>query len=118
MDLRPGQRLPRRRCAAASRQGPCWRPPGGAATSSPSAYWLSSSYFPQVLTRDDAGNLAIWRNSSGGGVSAGSKIGGGWSNLNLTMVDFDGDGNQDILAQDAAGTMREYRSNGVGLLYR
>jgi len=77
-------------------------------------YWLSSSYFPQVLTRDDAGNLAIWRNSSGGVVSAGSKIGGGWSNLNLTMVDFDGDGNQDILAQDSAGTMREYRSNGSG----
>ena len=77
-------------------------------------YWLSSSYFPQVLTRDDAGNLAIWRNSSGGGVSAGSKISGGWSNLNLTMVDFDGDGNQDILAQDPAGTMRQYRSNGAG----
>lgn len=77
-------------------------------------YWLSNSYFPQVLTRDDAGNLAIWRNSSGGGVGAGSRISGGWSNLNLTMVDFDGDGNQDILAQDSAGTMRQYRSNGTG----
>ena len=77
-------------------------------------YWLSNSYFPQVLTRDNAGNLAIWRNSSGGGVGVGSKISGGWSNLNLTMVDFDGDGNQDILAQDSAGTMRQYRSNGAG----
>ncbi|WP_091559207.1 GH25 family lysozyme [Arthrobacter sp. ok362] len=77
-------------------------------------YWLSSSYFPQVLTRDDAGNLTFWRNSSGGGLGTASKIGTGWTKLNLTMVDFDGDGTQDILAQDSAGTMRQYPSNGAG----
>ncbi|MFF2029495.1 GH25 family lysozyme [Arthrobacter sp. NPDC058192] len=77
-------------------------------------YWLSNSHFPQVLTRDDAGTLTFWRNSSGGGLGTASKIGTGWAKLNLTMVDFDGDGNQDILAQDAAGIMRQYRSNGSG----
>jgi hypothetical protein len=30
------------------------------------------------------------------------------------MIDFDGDGNQDILAQDPSGTLRLYRSNGAG----
>ena len=77
-------------------------------------YWLSGSYYPQILTRDDGGNLSFWRNGSGGGLAAPSAIGVGWSNLNLTMVDFDGDGKEDILAQDAAGALRQYRSNGAG----
>jgi GH25 family lysozyme M1 (1,4-beta-N-acetylmuramidase) len=77
-------------------------------------YWLSGSPYPQILTRDDGGNLSFWRNSSGGGLGTASIIGVGWSNLNLTMIDFDGDGNEDILAQDPAGTLRQYRSNGAG----
>lgn len=77
-------------------------------------YWLSGSYYPQILTRDDAGNLSFWRNSSGGGLSTATRIGMGWGDLNLTMIDFDGDGNEDILAQDPGGTLRQYRSDGSG----
>lgn len=77
-------------------------------------YWLSSSRFPQIITRDDAGGLRLWRNTAGSGLSTGTTIGQGWSGLNLTMIDFDGDGHQDILAQDVAGAMRLYRSDGGG----
>ncbi|MDP9692716.1 UNVERIFIED_ORG: GH25 family lysozyme M1 (1,4-beta-N-acetylmuramidase) [Arthrobacter globiformis] len=77
-------------------------------------YWLNSSYYPHIITRDDAGMLRLWRNTSGSSVSAGTTLGQGWSGLNLTMIDFDGDGNQDILAQDLSGALRLYRSNGAG----
>lgn len=77
-------------------------------------YWLSSSYFPQIITRDDSGALLLWRNASGSGVSTGTAIGNGWTGLNLTMIDFDGDGHQDILAQDTAGALRLFRSGGTG----
>ena len=30
-------------------------------------YWLSGSYFPQIITRDDSGALRLWRNTSGAG---------------------------------------------------
>ncbi|WP_445153918.1 GH25 family lysozyme [Arthrobacter sp. Hor0625] len=94
--------------------GPVLAPSGWAGYQLTIGYWLSSSYFPQILSRDDAGNLNFWRNSSGGAVGAASRIGVGWSNLNLTMVDFDGDGREDLIAQDAAGKLRQYRSNGAG----
>lgn len=77
-------------------------------------YWLNSSYYPQIITRDDSGGLRLWRNSSGAGLTAGTSIGQGWAGLNLTMIDFDGDGNQDVLAQDSAGVLRLYRSGGSG----
>ncbi|WP_185982229.1 GH25 family lysozyme [Arthrobacter sp. KBS0703] len=77
-------------------------------------YWLGSSFFPQIITRDDAGALRLWRNASGSGVSTGTAIGNGWAGLNLTMIDFDGDGNQDILGQDTTGALRLYRSGGAG----
>ncbi|MCQ9163012.1 GH25 family lysozyme [Arthrobacter sp. STN4] len=77
-------------------------------------YWLNSAPYPQILTRSDSGVLTLWKNPSGGGIDAGTQIGQGWNSLNLTMVDFDGDGNQDLLAQDTTGTVRLYRSNGAG----
>lgn len=76
-------------------------------------YWLKNSNYPQILSRSDSGQLKLWK-SAGGGIDAGTVIGAGWGSLNLTMVDFDGDGNPDILAQDSAGSVRLYRSNGTG----
>jgi GH25 family lysozyme M1 (1,4-beta-N-acetylmuramidase) len=77
-------------------------------------YWFNSSYYPQIISRDDAGVLQLWNNTSGAGVSGGTAIAQGWGGLNLTMIDFDGDGNQDILAQNPAGAMLLYRTNGSG----
>jgi GH25 family lysozyme M1 (1,4-beta-N-acetylmuramidase) len=78
-------------------------------------YWFNSSYYPQIISREDSGILRLWNNTSGGVVSGGTAIAQGWGGLNLTMIDFDGDGNQDILAQNPAGAMLLYRTNGSGV---
>lgn len=80
-------------------------------------YWLNGSRYPHILTRSSTGELKLWRNNSGGALAAGTQIGQGWGALNLTMLDFDGDGNQDVLAQDTAGNLRLYRSNGAGAFF-
>ncbi|MGO4384595.1 cell wall-binding repeat-containing protein [Specibacter sp. RAF43] len=80
-------------------------------------YWLNSSKYPQILARDTNGVLTLWSNPSGAGLGAPKQIGQGWGSLNLTMLDFDGDGRQDILAQDSSGAVRLYRSNGGGAFY-
>jgi GH25 family lysozyme M1 (1,4-beta-N-acetylmuramidase) len=77
-------------------------------------YWFNSSYYPQIISRDNSGVLRLWQNTSGAGVSGGTVIAQGWQGLNLTMIDFDGDGNQDILAQYPTGKMLLYRTNGSG----
>lgn len=77
-------------------------------------YWLTNSNYPQILSRSDSGELRLWRNTSGSSLDGGTGIGSGWAGLNMTMVDFDGDGNQDLLVQDSSGYLRLYRSNGLG----
>lgn len=76
-------------------------------------YWLTASNYPQVLSREPSGTLRLWR-ASGKGFASSSQVGQGWTGLNTTMVDFDSDGNQDLLAQSSNGTLRLYRSNGAG----
>lgn len=77
-------------------------------------YWLNSSNRPQVLAKAPDGTLRLWTTPSAGQIAGGNSIGQGWGKFNLTMVDFDGDGRQDLLAQDPAGSLFLYRSNGAG----
>lgn len=77
-------------------------------------YWLNSSSRPQILATSPDGTLRLWQTAEAGKISGGTAIGSGFGPLNLTMVDFDGDGKQDLLAQDPAGALRVYRSNGTG----
>ncbi|WP_269937162.1 GH25 family lysozyme [Arthrobacter sp. HY1533] len=77
-------------------------------------YWLNSSNRPQILAKSPDGTLRLWRNDEAGTISGGNVIGSGWGQFNVTMVDFDGDGKQDLLAQDTAGSLKLYRSNGTG----
>ncbi|MGA7205503.1 MAG: GH25 family lysozyme [Specibacter sp.] len=77
-------------------------------------YWLKSSNRPQVLAKSSDGALRIWNNNAGSLLTGGTLIGNGWGQLNTTMIDFDGDGNSDLLAQDPAGNLWLYRSNGAG----
>lgn len=77
-------------------------------------HWVTGSRYPQIISRDSAGALRLWSNDAGTSLSGSSQIGQGWAGLNVTMVDFDGDGHQDLLAQDAGAALRLFRSNGAG----
>lgn len=77
-------------------------------------YWLNSSKYPQILTRSTTGDLSIWTNPAGGSLGTATRFAQGWNGINLSMLDFDGDGKQDLLAQYPDGTLRLARSNGSG----
>ncbi|WP_052663677.1 family 43 glycosylhydrolase [Psychromicrobium lacuslunae] len=77
-------------------------------------YWIKGSKYPQLLSKESSGIMRLWHNTNGTALSDPTQIGQGWGSLNTTMVDFDGDGNQDLLAQSSDGAMRLYRSNGAG----
>ncbi|WP_125609604.1 GH25 family lysozyme [Specibacter cremeus] len=94
--------------------GPTLATSGWAGSQLTIGYWLSSSNYPQILARSATGALTLWPNPSGAGLGAPRTIGNGWGGLNLVMVDYDGDGNQDVLAQDSAGALWLYRSDGRG----
>ncbi|WP_250545807.1 GH25 family lysozyme [Paenarthrobacter sp. DKR-5] len=78
------------------------------------SYPISSSYYPQIISRDNSGNLLLWRNNSGSTLSSPQQIGNGWAGLNMFMIDYDGDGNQDVLAQDTSGYLKLFRMDGTG----
>ena len=75
--------------------------------------WRSTDSLPGVMARKPSGDL-VYYGRSGDGLQSGTVSGTGWGNINITMLDFDGDGKQDILAQTGAGEMKLYRSNGAG----
>lgn len=76
--------------------------------------WDSSSPYPQILSRTPQGTLEWWRNRSGAGILQGTQIGQGWGGLQLSLIDMDGDGRQDVAAVNAAGELAIYRSDGKG----
>ncbi|MGA8045923.1 MAG: polysaccharide deacetylase family protein [Dermatophilaceae bacterium] len=70
-----------------------------------------------VLARDAAGGMWLYRgNGSGGWAAPGEQIGSGWQGFTAILGpgDFSGDGRVDVLARDAAGLMWLYRGNGTG----
>ncbi|MHA7175546.1 lysozyme [Arthrobacter sp. Sr24] len=76
--------------------------------------WLAGSKYPSLVGTNTAGNLFVWANGSGGGLSNALQIGNGWGTLKLAMIDFDKNGTQDILGVDGSGFMKLYRSTGTG----
>lgn len=74
--------------------------------------WVKGYAYPGFVGTNSAGNLYYWRNVGGSSLAAAVKIGQGWGGLKVNMVDFDGDGNQDVLARYSDGSMRLFRSNG------
>jgi hypothetical protein len=76
--------------------------------------WKNSDSYPGIVARNLAGDLYYYQNLTGGVLTSGTLIGTVWSGLGITQIDFDGDGNQDILARATDGTLRLYRSTGSG----
>jgi hypothetical protein len=76
--------------------------------------------FADVIARNAAGELLLYRGNGQGGWLNGTapeKIGTGWNQFNLIFSpgDFNGDGRSDVIGRNAAGELRLYRGNGKGL---
>ena len=76
--------------------------------------WRTTDRYPGILAYDGAGTLWYYGNSSGSSLAPRIRTGVGWRGLYLTMVDFDQNGAQDILAKRTDGSMVLYRSTGAG----
>ena len=74
--------------------------------------WVTGSRYPGLVGYGSDGVLNYWTNASGAALGAPVRIGTGWGGLRLAMVDFDTDGNQDLLAVATSGSMKLYRSGG------
>ena len=78
--------------------------------------WLGSSSFPQILTVSPEGEVDWWANNTGSGLGLATVITQGLARTNITMLDFDQDGRQDLLAKDYLGHLLLFRSDGMGHL--
>lgn len=76
--------------------------------------WKTTDVYPSVVMKDAAGALWLYPNRSGSALSARTAIGSGWSTLTVKIADYDKDGKQDVLATNAAGDIRLYRTDGAG----
>lgn len=77
--------------------------------------WLTSSKFPGVLAIDSNGRMWSYSNPTGGSLAnQGQDLGIGWTGLDVTLTDWNGDGNADLLARTAGGNMLLYRTDGLG----
>ncbi|MBT2515825.1 VCBS repeat-containing protein [Streptomyces sp. ISL-90] len=76
--------------------------------------WDKGLQNPSIIARNSAGQLFHYPNLTGGALNERTLIGTGWSGLAITQIDFDRDGNQDIIARGTDGTLRLYRSGGDG----
>ncbi|MBT2565945.1 hypothetical protein J7I84_05430 [Arthrobacter sp. ISL-85] len=74
--------------------------------------WCANNRMPQILALDGAGNLYLYGNKGTGDISERVTVATGIYASRLSMVDYDGDGFQDILGLKTDGTVQLYRGWG------
>lgn len=75
--------------------------------------WCANNRLPQILALDTAGNLYLYPNKGLGDLSARATSATGVAANRLSMVDYDSDGFQDLLAIRADGGVQLYRGAGA-----
>jgi uncharacterized protein YkwD len=75
--------------------------------------WCANNRMPQLLALDGAGNLWLYPNRGIGDLAERTQIASGVSATRLTMVDYDADGFQDLLARRSDGNVLLYRGAGT-----
>lgn len=75
--------------------------------------WCGNNRLPQILATDSSGGLYLYRNVGLTGMVGRTQVGSGVSGTRLSMVDYDGDGFQDLLAVESNGNLRLYRGSGL-----
>lgn len=78
--------------------------------------WPKATSAPGILAIEKvSGALWYYSNPSGGNHGPRTAIGNGWGGFSTAIVDFDGDGNSDVIAkQPATGSLILYRGEGSG----
>lgn len=77
--------------------------------------WKKTDRYPSIIARNNAtGELFNYGNQSGKDLSPPVKIGSGWNGYTFNLLDWDKDGNEDVVARNSAGQIRLYRTNGAG----
>lgn len=78
--------------------------------------WCANNRLPQILALDGAGNLYLYPNKGLGDLSARALVGSIGAARRLSMVDYDADGFQDILALRTDGSVQLHRGWGTTAL--
>lgn len=78
--------------------------------------WCANNRLPQLLALDGAGNLYLYPNRGLGDLSGRALIGNIGTARKLSMVDYDADGFQDILAVRTDGSVQLHRGWGTTAL--
>jgi hypothetical protein len=70
--------------------------------------------YPSVIAKDTSGH--IWQYTNPKGTTPGPRVlkGSGWTSLQITVLDWDKDGNMDVIAKNPTGSLLLYRTNGSG----
>ncbi|WP_307794350.1 GH25 family lysozyme [Arthrobacter cavernae] len=77
--------------------------------------WRSTDTFPSVFATGADGRMWQYANPQGSALAyQGNDLGVGWSDMDVTVTDWNGDGKTDILARTTAGNMLLYRTDGQG----
>lgn len=78
--------------------------------------WCANNRMPQILALDGAGNLFLYANKGTGDIAERASVAAGVYASRLSMVDYDADGFQDVLALKADGSVQLYRGWGTTTL--
>ncbi len=78
--------------------------------------WCANNRLPQILALDGSGNLYLYPNRGTGDLSQRTLVGAIGAARKLSMVDYDADGFQDLLAVRADGSVQLYRGWGTTAL--
>ncbi len=78
--------------------------------------WCANNRLPQLLALDGAGSLYLYPNKGTGDLAARTFVGSIGAARKLSMVDYDADGFQDVLALRADGSVQLHRGWGTTAL--
>ncbi|MBO1267849.1 CAP domain-containing protein [Arthrobacter cavernae] len=75
--------------------------------------WCANNRLPQILATDSAGKLWLYNNAGMALIVRRTEVGSGVSAVRLSMVDYNADGFEDLLAVGSDGKLRLYRGAGT-----
>jgi uncharacterized protein YkwD len=75
--------------------------------------WCANNRFPQLVALDASANLWLYPNVGLADMSSRTLMASGVSATRLSMVDYDADGFQDLLARKSDGAVQLYRGAGT-----